>query len=107
LTRASESAQLLNVSYYVYILASRPGGAIYIGATSDLVRRVWEHRQGFVEGFTKKYNVHRLVHFETYDDVRDAIQRERTMKHWRRAWKAALIERENPDWRDLYEEIIG
>jgi putative endonuclease len=91
----------------VYILASRPGGAIYIGATSDLVRRVWEHRQGFVEGFTKKYNIHRLVHFETYDDVRDAIQREQTMKHWRRDWKAALIERDNPDWRDLYDEIIG
>jgi putative endonuclease len=95
------------VTYYTYILASRPDGVLYIGATNDLVRRVWEHRQGFVEGFTKTYNIHRLVYFETYDDVRDAIQRERTMKHWRRAWKVALIAKDNPAWRDLYEEIIG
>jgi putative endonuclease len=95
------------VDYYVYILASRPKGTLYIGATSDLVRRIGEHKEGFVEGFTKEYGVHRLVYFETYDDVQIAIQRERNMKHWKRAWKTALIEKENPEWRDLYEEIIA
>jgi putative endonuclease len=94
------------VPYYVYFLASRPKGTLYIGATSDLVQRVWQHKEGVVDGFTKEYGVRRLVYFETYDDVRDAIQRERTLKHWRRAWKTALIEKENPDWRDLYDEII-
>jgi putative endonuclease len=91
----------------VYILASRPDGVLYVGATNDLVRRVWEHRTGTVEGFTKTYNIHRLVYFESYGDVRDAIQRERNMKHWRRTWKVELIENENPTWRDLYDEIIG
>jgi putative endonuclease len=91
--------------YYVYMLASRPQGTIYIGVTRDLVRRVFEHRSGAVPGFTRRYGVARLVWFEATDDVRVAIQREKTLKHWLRAWKIALIERANPTWRDLYEEI--
>jgi len=93
------------MSYYVYIMASQRNGTLYIGATSDLSRRVWEHKNGVVEGFTKQYDVHSLVYFETHDDVRLALQRERTMKHWQRKWKLALIEKDNPDWRDLYDEI--
>ncbi len=93
--------------YYVYILASGPGGALYIGATSDLVRRVYEHRTGVIEGFTKRHNIHRLVYFEVYPSIRDAIQREKNMKHWPRAWKTRLIAQSNPTWRDLYEEIAS
>jgi putative endonuclease len=93
--------------YYVYIMASRKNGTLYIGATKDLVRRVWERKHHVVEGFTKKYAVHRLVYFESTDDVRVAIRRERTMKHWRRDWKIALIERSNPDWLDLYDSIAS
>ena len=92
--------------FYVYFLASRPGGAIYIGVTNDLVRRVYEHKNNLVEGFTKRYRVHRLVYFEVYDSVRDAIQREKNMKHWPRAWKTRLITKSNPTWRDLYDEIV-
>jgi putative endonuclease len=91
--------------FYVYILASRPGGTLYIGVTNNLIRRVYEHRMGFVDGFTKRYNVKQLVYFEIYPSVRDAIQREKTMKHWPRAWKTRLIVQDNPTWRDLYEEI--
>jgi putative endonuclease len=93
--------------YHVYMLASRPRGTLYIGVTGDLTRRVWEHRSGAVPGFTRRYGVARLVWFEAMDDVRTAIQREKTLKHWLRAWKIALIERENPTWRDLYEEIAA
>jgi putative endonuclease len=91
--------------YYVYILASRPGGALYIGVTNDLVRRVWEHKNGFVEGHTKRYRIYRLVHFEIYTSVADAIQREKNMKHWPRSWKTRLIAQSNPAWRDLFDEI--
>jgi putative endonuclease len=93
------------MSYYVYILASARNGTIYIGMSNDLVRRVWEHKEGAVEAFTRKYGVHRLVYFEPYDDVRNAQQRERTLKHWKRDWKIALIEKNNPEWRDLYDGI--
>jgi putative endonuclease len=95
----------LSMAYYVYILASQKNGTLYIGTTNDLVRRMWEHKGKFVPGFTDKYGVHQLVYFEAHDDVRQAIQRERTMKHWRRDWKIALIEKANPEWRDLYDEI--
>jgi putative endonuclease len=91
--------------FYVYILASRPGGAIYIGVTNDLVRRLFEHRNGLVKGFTTQYNIRRLVYFEVYDSIRAAIQREKNMKHWPRAWKTRLITQSNPTWRDLYDEI--
>jgi putative endonuclease len=94
-------------SYYVYILASRIGGTLYIGVTNDLVRRVYEHKSGAVEGFTKDYDVDRLVYFEYFDDVEAAIQREKRLKKWPRAWKIALIEKENPDWLDLYPEIAA
>ena len=94
-------------SYYVYILASKRNGTLYIGVTNDLVRRVYEHKQGLVEGFTKKYNVHRLVFFEETNDVESAITKEKQMKKWNRQWKIELIEKNNPEWKDLYSEIAG
>ena len=93
--------------YCVYILARRPGGAIYVGVTNDLVRRIYEHKHGFVKGHTKRYGIDRLVHFESYSDVRLALQRERNIKHWPRVWKTRLIAEKNPSWRDLFDEIIG
>jgi putative endonuclease len=92
--------------YYVYILASRPGGAIYVGVTSDLVRRVHEHKNKLVKGHTLQYGIDRLVYFEIYPTARDAIQREKNIKHWPRAWKTRLIGQGNPRWNDLYEEIV-
>jgi len=86
---------------YVYILTNRPSGTLYVGVTSDLVRRVAEHREGVVKGFTKQYSLKRLVYFEVYDDIRIAIQRERSMKHWSRTWKVRLILQSNPQWDDL------
>ena len=94
-------------SYYVYILASRRDGAIYVGITSDLVKRVYEHRSKFVPGFTSRYNITRLVWFEVHGDPLTAISREKEIKKWRRAWKIALIVKDNPEWRDLWEEICG
>ena len=90
-------------SYYVYILASKKNGTLYIGVTNDLVRRVYEHKQGLVEGFTKKYNVKQLVFFEETNDVESAITREKQMKKWNRQWKIELIEKNNPEWKDLYD----
>ena len=92
--------------YYVYILASKKNGTLYIGVTNDLVKRVFEHKENLIEGFTKKYNVHKLVNFETAEDVMSAITREKQMKKWRRKWKIELIEKENPEWTDLYEGIL-
>ena len=92
-------------AYFVYILASRRNGTLYVGMTNDLVRRVWEHKQDLVEGFTKKYGVHRLVWFETAERPEAAISREKQLKKWKRAWKLELIEEGNPEWKDLYEEI--
>lgn len=89
---------------FVYILASRRNGTLYVGVTGDLVRRVDEHRRGRVEGFTQEYGVHRLVYVEAHADVRDAIRREKQVKKWNRAWKLRLIEAENPAWRDLYAD---
>jgi len=91
---------------YTYILADMRRGRTYIGVTNDLVRRVYEHREGLVEGYTKKRNIKRLVYFESHDDITDAIAREKTLKRWYRHWKDALIEQGNPDWRDLWDEII-
>ena len=93
--------------YYVYILASKPNGTLYIGVTNDIVRRTYEHREDIVDGFTKRYGVKRLVHVETHDRAAEAIQREKNLKLWRRDWKVALIERENPQWEDLYERVCG
>ena len=92
-------------TYHVYILATRKNGALYIGVTGHLVERVFQHREGLIEGFTKKYGIHRLVHAEAFDDVGQAIAREKAMKKWRRAWKIELIERDNPDWDDLYLKL--
>ena len=94
------------MSYWLYILASRAGGTLYVGVTNNLVRRVYEHRQGVVPGFTKKYGVKSLVYFEQYDTALAAIQREKNIKHWPREWKIDLIVSMNPTWRDLYDEII-
>jgi putative endonuclease len=94
-------------SYYVYILASRIGGTLYIGVTNDLVRRVDEHRLELTKGFTKKYGVHKLVYFEQFDDIENAISREKRLKKWNRAWKIRLIEELNPNWDDLYPGIAG
>ncbi|MDT0630263.1 GIY-YIG nuclease family protein [Rubrivirga sp. S365] len=89
---------------YVYLLASRRNGTLYVGVTSDLVRRVAEHRGGAVAGFTADYAVHRLVYVEAHADVQDAIRREKQIKKWRRAWKLRLIEESNSAWRDLYAD---
>jgi putative endonuclease len=95
------------VAYYVYILASQRNGTLYIGVTNDLVRRVYEHRCRSVPGFTHRYAVDRLVWFESHGEVTSAIQREKNLKHWLRRWKIDLIERTNPTWRDLCDEIAG
>jgi len=92
--------------YYVYILASKRNGTLYIGVTRDLTKRVYEHKQGLVEGFTQKYNVHRLVYFETTNDINEAIHREKCLKKWNRSWKIKLIEENNPDWKDLYGSLM-
>ena len=93
--------------YFVYILASRHNGTLYIGVTNDLHRRMLEHRTGEVPGFTKKYRVCRLMHYETFSDIEQAIQREKSLKEWRRAWKINLIERDNPHWQDLFPVLFG
>jgi len=92
--------------YYVYIMASRKNGTLYIGVTNDLVRRVYEHKNGLVGGFTKKYKVHSLVYYEATENALSAITREKQIKKWYRKWKIELIEKENRDWRDLYEELL-
>ena len=89
----------------VYLLASKPNGTLYVGVTSDLIQRIWQHRNNLVEGFTKRYGVHRLVWYEVHESMESAIQRERAIKKWNRAWKIELIEKNNPTWRDLYDEI--
>lgn len=91
----------------VYILSNHRRGTIYIGVTSNLIRRVWEHKQGLVDGFTKKYQIHTLVYFEMADDMPTAIAREKQLKKWRRMWKIELIEKQNNEWRDLYADLIG
>jgi putative endonuclease len=92
-------------SYWVYILASKVGGTLYIGVTNNLVRRLYEHREHLAEGFTDKYAVYRLVYFEQYDNIESAIRREKRLKKWNRAWKIRLIEENNPNWDDLYPSI--
>lgn len=91
---------------WIYILTNRPNGILYVGVTSDLVRRIWEHREGVIQGFTKRYGLKRLVYFEGYDDIQTAIRRELNMKHWPRTWKVRLILAQNPQWHDLYESIV-
>ncbi len=90
----------------VYILANKPNGTLYIGVTSNLVQRVWQHKNDFVEGFTKRYSVHRLVWHEVHESMESAISSEKALKKWNRSWKIELIERSNPTWVDLYDEIV-
>jgi len=92
-------------SCYVYILASKRNGTLYIGVTSDLMKRVYEHKNNLINGFTKKFDVHSLVYYEQYDGIESAIVREKRLKKWNRKWKLELIERENPQWRDLYGDL--
>lgn len=92
-------------TYHVYIMASDRNGTLYVGITSDLARRVYEHRQGAMAGFTKRYGVKRLVYLEPFDDVEHALQRERQIKKWNRGWKLELIEKTNPQWLDLYDQL--
>jgi putative endonuclease len=90
----------------VYILASKRNGTLYIGVTSDLVKRIWEHKNNAVEGFTKRYGLHTLVWYELHESMQSAIEREKRLKEWKRVWKLELIEKENPDWQDLCTTII-
>ena len=93
-------------SYYIYILANKRNGTIYTGVTSDLIKRIYEHKNDLVEGFTKKYKVHELVYFEETNDVESAIKREKQIKAWKRSWKLELIEKENPSWKDLSHDLL-
>ena len=96
----------MNKEPCVYILAGRRNGTLYTGVTSSLKKRVWEHKNNVVEGFTKRYGVHALVWYELHSNMESAITREKAIKEWKRRWKLELIEEMNPDWRDLYEELI-
>ena len=90
----------------VYILASKRNGTLYIGVTSALVKRIWEHKNNMVEGFTKRYNIHRLIWYELHESIESAITREKQLKNWKRKWKLELIESSNPKWQDLYHTIV-
>ena len=92
-------------NYYVYILSSKRNGTLYTGVTSDIIKRVYEHKQNVVEGFTKKYNIHMLVWYEIHDSAESAINKEKQIKKWKRTWKLKLIEKDDPEWIDLYESI--
>ncbi len=93
-------------TYYVYILASKKNGTLYIGVTDNLIRRVYEHKNDIIDGFTKKYHVHKLVYYEQTNDINSAIQREKQLKKWRRQWKIDLIEKNNPNWDDIYKATV-
>jgi putative endonuclease len=97
----------LNKTYYVYILASKRNGTLYIGVTNDLEKRLYEHKNNLIDGFTKRYRVHNLVYYESVNDVNAALQREKQLKRWTRKWKIELIEQENPEWRDLAENFYS
>lgn len=92
---------------YVYILSSGKNGTLYVGVTNDLKRRIWEHKHNLVKGFTKEYGVHDLVYYEQYEDIEQAILREKQMKTWKRFWKIKLINKSNPEWKDLYTSILS
>jgi putative endonuclease len=90
---------------WVYMLTNKPNGILYVGVTSDIARRAWEHQSGAIDGFSKRYGLKRLVFAERHEDIRFAIQREKTIKHWSRAWKVRLVVATNPDWNDLYDSL--
>ncbi len=94
------------MAYFVYMLANQKNGTLYVGVTNHLIRRVHEHKQHAVDGFTARYNVTQLVWFDQTENIQEAIAYEKRLKHWKREWKTALIEKENPDWFDLYESIL-
>ena len=94
-------------SSYIYILANRRYGTIYTGVTVDLVKRTWQHKDGFVEGFAKQHSIKQLVWYEVHEDLHAAIKREKQIKKWNRVWKIRLIQEQNPQWRDLYPEVVG
>ena len=94
------------MSYFVYIMYNNPRGSLYVGVTNDLIRRVYQHKEGIMEGFTKKYNLKKLVYYEVYEEILYAIQREKSLKLWSRSWKIELIESTNPEWKDLYADIV-
>ncbi|MFP5212135.1 MAG: GIY-YIG nuclease family protein [Acidobacteriota bacterium] len=96
----------MSKQFFVYLLANKPQGILYIGVTSDLARRIWEHKQAVVAGFTKRYGVKRLVYYEVHASPIEAITREKQMKKWNRTWKVQLIEKSNPDWDALYEKVV-
>ena len=91
----------------VYILASRRNGTLYVGVTADLFKRIWEHKADLIEGFTRQHGVHLLVWYELHESMESAIRREKAIKEWKRSWKLRLIEKENPEWRDVYGEVGG
>ena len=94
------------MSYYTYILFNQRNGTLYIGVTADLVKRVYEHKHHIFKGFTEKYNLDKLAYYEIHQDINEAIRREKQLKAWKRSWKLELIEQNNPDWKDLYHEIL-
>ena len=103
-SRESGNPEMMGQNF-VYILASKRNGTLYIGVTNNLLKRVHQHKSDITEGFTQKYNVHNLVYFEAYNDIRDAITREKRMKKWNRAWKIKMIEKSNPNWEDLFDSL--
>lgn len=96
----------MSKQYYIYILAGKRNGTLYIGVTSNLIKRIYEHKNNLVEGFTRRYNVHNLVYYEVVGSIESAISREKRLKRWKRDWKIRLIEEGNPDWKDLYYELF-
>ncbi|MBL7053227.1 MAG: GIY-YIG nuclease family protein [Candidatus Portnoybacteria bacterium] len=94
-------------NYFVYILASKKNGTLYIGVTDDLIKRVYQHKNNLIDGFTKTHNIHQLVYYETTNDIQSAIIREKQLKKWNRKWKLRLIEKENWEWKDLYNDLIN
>ena len=94
------------MTYYVYILANKPRGTLYVGVTNNLVRRVFEHKSKLINGFTERYDVNSLVWYEPSESIESAIAYEKKLKRWRREWKIEMIEKQNPEWRDLYQKII-
>ncbi len=93
--------------YYVYIIANKRNGTLYIGVTNDLIRRVYEHKNNIIEGFTKRYKIHKLVYYEVFEDINEAIYREKCLKRWKRQWKIKLIQKDNLKWRDLYDHLFN
>ena len=106
MTKVEGAFSLLGMAYFVYILASQRNGTLYVGVTNNLVRRIYEHREKLIEGFTSQYNVTRLVWFDQTASIEEAIAHEKRLKRWQREWKIALIEKSNPNWDDLYESIL-